>query len=1005
MHFFARVAQKSWRLSVWAVVAAFGLGGGVGPIAAADPSPVAKPDFKAELPRIPPQSPAAALTTFQVHPGFRIEQVAAEPLVHSPVAAAFDADNRLYVVEMIDYSEQDKERLGAVRLLEDVDGDGRFDRSAVFADNLSWPTAIACFDGGVFVGAAPDLLYLKDSDGDGRADVRQVVFTGFGRGNVQGLMNSFQWGLDNRIHGATSSSGGIVRRPNAPDDQAVNLSGRDFAIDPRRLVLRPTSGGAQHGLTFDDWGRKFVCSNSDHIQMVMFEDRYAARNLQFAPPGPRVSIAADGPQAEVFRISPVEPWRIVRTRLRVAGAATGPIEGGGRAAGYFTGATGTTIYRGSAWPAEYRGQAFVGDVGSNIIHRKLLVPHGVEFIARRADEHSEFVASSDIWFRPAQFANAPDGALYVIDVYREVIEHPASLPPEIKQHLDLTSGRDRGRIYRVVPADFRQPQLPKWSRSSTAQLVAALDHRNGWTRDTAARLLYERQDAAAVESLKSLAAHAALPEGRMHALYALHGLRQLDEAALLPRLDDESPHVKEHAIRLAEPAAAKSPALRDRLYALAASDDERVRYQLAFSLGDVGGPGKVGALAKIIRRNPHDRWIRLAVFSSLEEGADSVLASLVHDKTFCAAPEARDVLENLAELTGAQARPKAIANALGALDELPGDDNALALAIIRGLSRGVARSQSSLKDSWTVGQTRALELLARLLHDARQTSGDEHRPLAERVAAAQSLALGEFADVRDTLFQLLAARHPQELQLAALSSLTKFADPAAAAFLIATWPNLSPRLRLAATEALFSRPAWRDAVLTATEAGEFPSSDLEPARLKLLESHADPGVRARAQRLQSRLRLGRRQDVVAEYLPALNLRGDALRGKAAFQKNCATCHRLDQFGTEIGPNLAAMRNRGAEAILVNVLDPNREVNPQYVNYVATTKSGKSLTGILSAETAASVTLKRAENVTDTVLRMDIDELRSTGLSIMPEGLEKQLDQQALADLIAYLLAN
>ena len=168
-----------------------------------------------------------------------------------------------------------------------------------------------------------------------------------------------------------------------------------------------------------------------------------------------MSIAADGPQAEVFRTSPVEPWRIVRTRLRVAGAVPGPIEGGGRAAGYFTGATGATIYRGDAWPAEYRGQAFIGDVGSNIVHRKTLSADGVLLVANRADEGSEFVASTDIWFRPAQFANAPDGTLYIIDVYREVIEHPASLPPVIKKHLDLTSGRDRGRIYRIVPEGFQ----------------------------------------------------------------------------------------------------------------------------------------------------------------------------------------------------------------------------------------------------------------------------------------------------------------------------------------------------------------------------------------------------------------------------------------------------------------------------------------------------------------------------------------------------------------------
>jgi putative membrane-bound dehydrogenase-like protein len=420
-----------------------------------------------------------------------MEQTAAEPLVHSPVAIAFDENGRMYVVEMIDYSEQDKEFLGAVRVLEDTDGDGRFDKSTVLADKLSWPTAIACYDGGVFVGAAPDIYYLKDTDGDGKADIRKTVFTGFGRSNVQGLFNSFLWGLDNRIHGATSSSGAQVVRADVKDAKPVVVSGRDFAFDPRTLELVPTSGGAQHGMSFDDWGRKFLSSNSDHIQLVMYEERYLARNKYLAASGPRASIAADGPQAEVFRISPVEPWRIVRTRLRMSAKVPGPVEGGGRAAGYFTGATGVTIYRGDAWPAEYRGQAFVGDVGSNIVHRKVLEPDGVGLVARRVDEKKEFVASTDIWFRPAQFANAPDGNLYIIDVYREVIEHPASLPPPIKKHLDLTSGRDRGRIYRVTHDGFKQRPLPRLGKATTAELVATLAHRNGWHRDTAARLLFE----------------------------------------------------------------------------------------------------------------------------------------------------------------------------------------------------------------------------------------------------------------------------------------------------------------------------------------------------------------------------------------------------------------------------------------------------------------------------------------------------------------------------------
>ncbi len=700
--------------------------------------PPGEVDFSDELPRIPPHEPADALATFKTLPGFTIQQTAAEPLVHSPVALSFDENGRMFVVEMIDYSEQDKEFLGTVRLLEDTDQDGRFDKSTVFADKLSWPTAIACYDGGVFVGAAPDIFYLKDTDGDGRADVRKTVFAGFGRSNVQGLFNSFHWGLDNRIHGATSSSGGKIGRAGCADAKPIVVSGRDFAFDPRTLELTPTSGGAQHGMSFDDWGRKFLSSNSDHIQLVMYEDRYLARNPYLAAPGPRASIAADGPQAEVFRISPVEPWRIVRTRLRVSGAVPGPVEGGGRAAGYFTGATGVTIYRGDAWPAEYRGQAFVGDVGSNIVHRKVLEPDGVGLIARRADEKKEFVASTDIWFRPAQFANAPDGNLYIIDVYREVIEHPASLPPVIKKHLDLTSGRDRGRIYRIVADGFKQPALPRLGKATTTELVAKLAHRNGWYRDTAARLLYERRDRAAIAPLANLAATSPLPEGRMHALYSLAGLRSLTSAVILARLADEHPRVREHAVRLSETVADDSPEVRQRLVAVADDDDPRVRYQLAFTLGSLPAAMRTAPLTKILKRDGGDRWVRLAAFSSLADGAADVLAALAGDSQFLSSAAGRAVLVELATLIGVQARQNDVLAVLKALEGIPVENTPQATALVVGLSEGLARSGSPLKDQIAKGTGKAKELLAELLATSRKIAADDQRSPAERVEAIRA---------------------------------------------------------------------------------------------------------------------------------------------------------------------------------------------------------------------------------------------------------------------------
>lgn len=961
-------------------------------------------DFKDELPRIPPHAPQDALKTMETLPGFQIEQVAAEPLVRDPVAMEWDENGRLFVVEMVDYSEQDKDFLGTIRLLEDTNSDGFYDKSTIYADKISWPTAVACYDGGIFVGAAPDIYYFKDTNGDGKADIRKTVFTGFRRNNVQGLLNSFHWGLDNRIHGATSSSGGMVRRADDEKAPAINLSGRDFSFDPKTLDLTATSGGGQHGLSFDDWGHKFVSSNSDHIQLVMFEDRYLSRNKYLATPSPRTSIAADGPQAEVFRISPIEPWRIVRTRLRVSGAVKGPVEGGGRAAGYFTGATGVTIYRGNAWPAKYHGQAFIGDVGSNIMHRKVLEPNGVGMIARRVDKGKEFVASTDIWFRPAQFANGPDGNLYIADVYREVIEHPASLPPAIKMHLDLTSGRDRGRIYRVVADGFKQPKLPHWSDAKTAELVAVLEHENGWDRDTAARLLYERQDQAAVPLLEKLSASAKLPQARMQALYVLQGLGHLTSAVVLPRLSDENLHVRKHAVRLAETVAAGSPEIRAKLLSMVNDPEIIVRYQLAFTLGEIHAPGRNAALASLARQDAGDRWVRLAIFSSLFEGAGDVLAELATDSSFRASKPGQVFIQQLASMVGTSANVHDVKVVQQLVEKLPAQDKAVASLIVRGVVEGLTKRGSPLKNLFVEGDGRAQSILKESLASARKVAGDDKRPVAQRAAAIRTLELGTYADEQETLVSLLEGRQPREVQLAALQTLSRFSQAEIAAVIVEHWPTFTPALRTAASETLFSRTEWLLPFLDAVIQGDIPTSDVEIARLRSLEKSPNAAVKKRVSELVGKLNLGRRQDVLDAYKESLTLKGDTAKGKLVFKKICSACHRLEDVGNEIGANLAAMKNRGPDAILLNVLDPNREVNPQYVNYIVATIEGKQVTGLIAAETANSVTLKRAESATDTVLRVNIEEMRSTGLSIMPEGLEKQIDKQAMADLIAYLMS-
>ena len=970
---------------------------------AADAKPAGAEAATAEpLPRVAPHEPAAALETFTVAPGYSIEQVAAEPLVHSPVAVDYDERGRMFVVEMIDYSEQENDHLGAVRMLEDRDGDGRYDTTTVFAKGLSWPTGVLCYDGGAFVCAAPHIWYLKDTDGDGAADERRVVFTGFGRSNVQGLVNSLRWSLDCRVHGATSSSGAKVTRPDDLAFAAVTLNGRDFSFDPRRLDLRPESGCLQHGMSFDDWGRKFVSGNSQPLEMVFFEDRYAARTPFHAMPPSRGSIAVGGGAAEVFRASPVEAWRELRTKMRMANPKLGPVEGGGRAAGYFTGATGVTACRGDAYPDEMRECLVVGDVGSNLVHRERLSARGPFLEARRIDQRSELVASSDIWFRPAQFANAPDGTLHILDVYREVIEHPKAFPPEIKQQLDLTSGQNRGRIYRLVPDGYRQQPQPNLAALSTAEIVRTLEHRNGWHRDTAARLLYERRPADAVPELERLVRGSSLPEGRMHAMYVLAALDRLTAATVLHALGDAHPRVREHAVRLTERHAGDI-SLLDALVELAADADPRVRYQLAFSLGEFpSSPVRDRALADLARRDGAGAYPRAAILSSLSEGAARVLAALVEPRDSDGLATDPQMIESLGFHLGRQAKPEDAGAVEQAVISLGGPGAVSAQRLLVGYFSGRAKATQSNAASLSPALVAARSAL---LDTARSTALDDGAAEGQRVAAIRRLSLGTFAESRAAFDVLLESRQPQPLQSSAVDAVVATGAAEAGAWLLERWATMSPKVRAAAAGVLFTREPWVVALLDAVEAGRAPLADFDAAQVRQLAGRPEPAIRERYERLSARVATSPRQEVLAAFQPALAMSGDPEQGKAVFAKNCSQCHRVDGVGYEIGPNLAAFKTRGAEAILLNMLDPNREVNPLYVNYVAVLNDGRTLTGMVTEETATSITLKRGENASDTVTRSEIESLSSTGRSIMPEGLEQQIDRQGVADLLAYLMAT
>jgi putative membrane-bound dehydrogenase-like protein len=968
----------------------------------------------AAFPRFAPREPGEAAQTLRALHGFRTALIAAEPLVTDPVAAAYDEAGRLYVAEMNDYPHVDPGNdrafadstdppAGRVRLLLDTDDDGRFDAGHVFAEGVSWPAGIASWKGGVYVAAAPDILYLKDTDGDGRADVRQRVFTGFRKYNVQALLNNLAWGLDHALYAAASGNGGSIRPGDALQAAPLVVQRRDFRFEPATGRCAAISGGARFGNSFDDWGNRFLCDIRNPAQHVVLPAEALARNPDLAAPRAVHDAALAGDALPVFRLSPPEPWREFRARRWAANGKPLPrseLVG----AGVVTSSSGITVYRGDAYPPEYRGNLFLGEVAGNLVQRLLVRPDGVTFAAVRAEPDAEFLASTDTWFRAVNFVNAPDGTLHVLDMYRETIEHPWSIPDDIKARLDLRSGSDRGHLYRLEPPGFTRRKTPNLGLATTAELVARLDHPNAWHRDTAHRLLFERQDRAAVEPLRSRLKAAGGPLGALHALWSLDGLGALTEADLLGALAHDSAGIREHAVRLAEPRLADSPGLRERVRALCGDEAIRVRFAVALALGAISGPEVVEPLGEIARRDAGDVWVRTAVLAAASRCAPELFGRLVADEAFVGGEPGRAFLAGLTNLVGARgttAEARAALAAMAGCRPLRDDpDAALSLMLDLG-ARPLARGQT-LAALAGPEDAPAGALLRRLTDHARARLADPSATAEARARAAGLLAHRPAGEAVEALAPRLAPGEPPEVQRAAVEALSRLTDPRAASALLDAWPTLTPGLRAAALPALASRPSWAARLLDAVERGTVEPAQIPPAQRAVLASRAAPADRERAARLLAAKESGSRAEVVARYGAALSLPADAARGRAVFDRECATCHRLGDAGHAVGPNLASIGRRTPDEILLHVLDPNREVAPDYLEYAAELADGRVLSGVVAAESATSLQLVRAGGESATILRSELAALRGTGKSLMPDGLEARIPPDAMADLVAFL---
>ncbi len=958
------------------------------------------PERLAENP--PPAKVAETYSTFHRKDGFVVSVVASEPLIVDPVAIDFGTDGRLWVLEMHDYPSGMDGNLkpgGRVKLLKDTNGDGQFDKASLFLDDLPFPTGLMQWRKGVLVCAAPDILYAEDTNGDGKADIVKKLFTGFETHNYQARVNSLRWGLDNWVYGSGGLFGGKIK--SEITGKVIECSGRDFRMNPDTGAFEPVAGISQQGRTRDDFGNWFGCDNSVFLWHFPLPDRYVRRNPHVTTPDPRIFAVKD-PQANVlFPVSyTMERFNNPKSANRATSVA------------------GLEIYRDDLLGDEFYGNAFIGESVHNLVQRFVLTPDGATFRANRAEDEkaSQFFSSTDNWFRPVDFRTGPDGALWIVDMYRFVIEHPRWIPEDRLATLDLRAGDDMGRIFKTYPVDKTLRPVRDLTKISAVKLAQMLDTPNGTTRDLIHREIYQRQDRSSANVLKSLAQKSKHPAVRVQALCVLDGINRLGPEDVVNALDDQHPGVRREALRLSEQFLGGNPdrlhqtwwnpalgMLREKLAELVDDPDYMVRYQLALTLGEWNYPDAGKVLAELAQRNVSDLWMRSAILTSAQRAPAQILRAVL---TVDESTAGRSEMVHQLIGTGAANPNFKVRQAVIALVAPPEDQKPTAaqLSALATLLEALEKNETSLELLSKFGPPEvesAVVRIKKVIKAAGQIARDKQASANEREAALRIIgALPTDKDLA-TLAELATGAETAGLQKAALAALRKQRDPQLPKLIVPGWKNYLPGVRAQLLDFLLAREEGIAAVLDAIEANTISPAEISLNARQQLTSHSNEKLQKRAKKLfpvnESR------HAVLSKFLGEVpTLTGNKQHGAELYNQMCANCHTLRGQGIAVGPDLTPIANKSIADFLVAILDPNAVIEPRFIQYNVDTRDDRSISGVLSAETATSVTLNQVGGGKQTILRSDIASMKASALSLMPEGLEEGRNAQDFADMIAFI---
>ena len=643
---------------------------------------------------------------------------------------------------------------------------------------------------------------------------------------------------------------------------------------------------------------------------------------------------------------------------------------------------------------EVYGNAFTCEPVHNLVSRQVLKAKGATFTSDRHPDElgSEFFASTDSWSRPVSVRTGPDGALWVADMYRFVIEHPEWIPQEWQKKLDLRAGTNMGRIYRVVPDTPDSPKIPRVDRLEDAALVARLESPNGPLRDLVHQMLLWRGGNGAVPSLREMVSSGSRPIARVQALCILDGLGELDAETVRIALADSDPGVVRHAARLSlnHVPAAELAKLSDAML-----DDAFVAIELSGVLDGGEVYGKL--IADLLARHENDPHALPILLSAIDQGnLETVISQLTQPG---AAKRANLALPTLSRMA-AKWREK---NSLSLLSAYLIHDGAIPqtsrTAILSALFDGGASIEDLAGDEANRAKLHAFfdELRARV----KDTSlPDQDRAGAARFLGHPSVFAGE-SDLR-LLAGLLVPQSPPLLREAVLEALGRARPAGTPKALTSQWKTLAPSDRARALGLLLGRSDWTSALLDAVESGSIVPGEVDASSRSRLLDLKDPALRQRAETLLGSASAENREEVLRAHQDVFSIKGDPASGKSVFATVCIACHVAEGIGQPVGPDLAALTDRSPESMLVAILDPNRAIEDKFLNYTLTTQGGDSIFGLIADEGANSVSIRQADGTARSVPRQDISSMASTGVSLMPEGFEKILTKPQLADLLAYL---